>query len=202
MGVESKQNIRAALIRSGVELFTEKGFLNAGLDEILRRVNVPKGSFYYYFKSKEAFGLAVLESYTQYFNKKIDHWLNNTEITPIKRIEDFTTDAMAGMERYNYQRGCLVGNLGHEVGFLSERYRHELEQVLQGWQNKIQLCLDQAKEYGELCIDADTQKLAAFFWIGWEGAVLRSRLVKSNKPLELFSQQYIASLPPGKKTAP
>ena len=70
---------RAALIRSGTEVLTEQGFANAGIDGILKRVSVPKGSFYYYFSSKEAFGYAVLEHYGAYFAKKLDrHLLNDT----------------------------------------------------------------------------------------------------------------------------
>ena len=44
---------RDALLHSGVEILTEKGFSASGLDEILKRVNVPKGSFYHYFDSKD-----------------------------------------------------------------------------------------------------------------------------------------------------
>ena len=48
---------RRELIQAGLALLTEKGYSSVGIDQILRSVNVPKGSFYHYFKSKEAFGL-------------------------------------------------------------------------------------------------------------------------------------------------
>ena len=42
-----------ALIRSGVEMLTERGYMTSDIDGILKRVGVPKGSFYYYFDSKD-----------------------------------------------------------------------------------------------------------------------------------------------------
>ena len=66
---------KAELIRSGLEQLTENGFASSGIDPILKKVGVPKGSFYHYFASKEAFGLAVIESYANYFAKKLDSCL-------------------------------------------------------------------------------------------------------------------------------
>ena len=63
---------RELLIRVGVELLTEKGFVSTGLDEVVKKAGVPKGSFYAYFESKEAFGLVLIDSYAQYFNSKLD----------------------------------------------------------------------------------------------------------------------------------
>lgn len=39
---------RNDLIRSGLELLTQNGFLATGVDAIVKNANVPKGSFYYY----------------------------------------------------------------------------------------------------------------------------------------------------------
>lgn len=43
---------RELLMRAGLEVLTEKGFSATGIEEILSRVGVPKGSFYHYFDSK------------------------------------------------------------------------------------------------------------------------------------------------------
>ncbi len=44
---------REALLRAGMEILTEQGFVATGIDTVLKRVQVPKGSFYHYFDSKE-----------------------------------------------------------------------------------------------------------------------------------------------------
>ena len=71
--VASRPDTRNALVWCVTELLTERGFQITGIDEILKRVGVPKGSFYHYFKSKDDFGHAVIDNYEAYYAKKIDH---------------------------------------------------------------------------------------------------------------------------------
>lgn len=191
----ANRDTRAELIRSGLELLTTSGFASSGLDSILKNVGVPKGSFYFYFKSKEAFGLAVLESYAKYFANKLNVSLQNDAVSPLTRIEHFVSDAKLGMARHNYKRGCLVGNLGLEVDLLPESFRPELIKIFASWQQQIADCLELAKVSGEISEQANTQALAQYFWIGWEGAVSRARLEQSSQPLDNYLQNFIAGLP-------
>lgn len=186
---------RAALIRSGTEVLTEQGFTASGIDAILKRVGVPKGSFYYYFDSKEAFGRAVMEHYGAYFAKKLERHLGDTTRPPLSRIEAFVADARDGMARHDFRRGCLVGNLGQEAGGLPEGYRDWLRATLEDWQWRLARCLEQARVAGELAEHADVERLAEAFWIGWEGAVMRARLEGRARPLEVFLTTYLEGLP-------
>lgn len=186
---------RAALIRSGLEVLTEHGFGVSGIDGILKRVGVPKGSFYYYFDSKEAFGRAVMEQYGAYFAAKLDRHLGDDSRPPLARLEAFVEDATAGMARHDYRRGCLVGNLGQEAGSLPEGYRQWLRETLAAWQRRLTRCLREAQESGELAESADCERLAEAFWIGWEGAVMRARLEGGPRPLETFITIYMQGLP-------
>lgn len=186
---------REALIRCGTEVLTEQGFMATGIDYILKRVGVPKGSFYHYFPSKEAFGHAVLESYASYFAQRLDRWLLDETLTPLERLVGFVQNAKTGMARHDYRRGCLVGNLGQEVSVLPEGYREILEGIFLDWQRRLSECFRAAQAQGELARHADCDELAAFFWIGWEGAVLRARLVASDAPLNIFITGFLRGLP-------
>ncbi len=186
---------RAALIRCGMEILTEQGFMSTGIDAVLKRVGVPKGSFYHYFDSKEAFGQAVLESYARYFAHKLDRYLLQEDVPPLQRLCNFVEDAKAGMVKHQFCRGCLVGNLGQEVAILPEGFRLQLEATLCSWQDRLAECLREARTVGELSANADCEGLAAFFWIGWEGAVLRARLTRDNVPLDVFFKGFLAGLP-------
>ncbi|NYS42919.1 TetR family transcriptional regulator [Pseudomonas syringae pv. actinidiae] len=186
---------REVLLRRGLEVLTEQSFSATGLDYILKEVGIPKGSFYHYFPSKEAFGRAVLEEYSRYFAQRLDRWLLDEALSPLERLVGFVQSAKDGMARHDYRRGCMVGNLGQEVVLLPEGFRDTLEQILLDWQAKLAACLSAAQASGELSRRADCHELAAFFWIGWEGAVLRARLVKSDKPLNTFIAGYLRGLP-------
>jgi TetR/AcrR family transcriptional repressor of nem operon len=178
-----------------MELLTEQGFTATGLDAMLKRVQVPKGSFYYYFASKEAFGREVISAYDAYFRRKLERRLLDGSCPALDRLRAFVEDAKAGMARHEFARGCLVGNLGQEIGALPPDYRKHLADILQAWQDRVADCLRTAQSHGELAADADCDALAAFFWIGWEGAVLRARLVRNASPLDIFFQGFITGLP-------
>lgn len=191
----SRLETREALIRCGLELFTEKGFNSLGLEEVVRRAGVPKGSFYHYFASKDDFGLQVLAAYADYFARKLDRCLQDESRPPLARVAGFVADARAGMARHAYRRGCLVGNLGQEMGSLDESFRQRLEAVFQDWQARLAACLQAAAAAGELAADIDCRRWAALFWIGWEGAVLRAKLIRDAAPLDLFAETFLAGLP-------
>ncbi len=186
---------RETLLRRGLEVLTEQGFSATGIDYILKEVGVPKGSFYHYFPSKEAFGRAVLDEYCRYFAERLDRFLLDERLSPLERLVGFVQSAKAGMARHDYRRGCMVGNLGQEISVLPEVFRDVLEQTLLDWQARLAVCLEAAKDHRELARDANCNELAAFFWIGWEGAVLRARLVKSDTPLNTFIAGFLRGLP-------
>ncbi|WP_043994508.1 TetR/AcrR family transcriptional regulator [Moritella sp. PE36] len=185
---------RALLIRSGVEVLTESGFAAAGIDGILKKVGVPKGSFYHYFKSKEDFGQAVIDNYANYFAVKLDKCLLDESIAPLQRIVQFADGAKRGIVKFEFKRGCLVGNLGQEVAILPHSYRRILQNIFAVWQTKMQACLETAQQQGDIKQNINCAQQAEYFWIGWEGAVMRARLVQSVQPLDLYIATFIASI--------
>lgn len=196
-GGEHPVDTRERLLRIGLEVLTEKGFAATGLDEILGRAKVPKGSFYHYFESKEAFGLELIDRYAGYFAHKLDSHFGNRNLPPLARLDEFVADAMAGMARFDFRRGCLIGNLGQEMGALPESFRTRLVAVFMDWEARLAACLDAARSAGQIPADADCGQLATAFWIGWEGAVLRAKLERSAQPLESFARFFVSRLPVG-----
>lgn len=193
-GARPYAETRHALIQSGLAVLTEKGYSSVGIDQILSSVNVPKGSFYHYFKSKEAFGQALIEAYSEYFGNKLDRFLLDESNDPLQRLLNFIDDAGQGMARYEFRRGCLVGNLGQEMSLLPESFRRQLIAVFESWQERTARCLREAQAGGAIPSSLDCDRLAAWFWIGWEGAVLRAKLEASTTPLEIFAEGFFQQL--------
>ncbi|MEA3087540.1 MAG: TetR/AcrR family transcriptional regulator, transcriptional repressor for nem operon, partial [Paraburkholderia sp.] len=65
MHTRRTEDFREKLLEAGVALFAETGYHGTGVKDIVERAGVPKGSFYNYFESKEAFGAAILDHYAQ-----------------------------------------------------------------------------------------------------------------------------------------
>ena len=185
---------REALCRAGVAALTEKGFSATGLDEILKSVGVAKGSFYHFFASKEAFGDELITLYAHYFGRKLDQFFLDESLTPLARVDAFCLDAERGMKRFGFRRGCLIGNLGQEMGALPEAYRSRLAMVLHDWESRLTQVLELARQEGEIPAASDCARWALFFWIGWEGAVLRAKLERQGAPLRLFAEMFQQSI--------
>jgi len=185
---------KSHLIRVGLETLTEFGFSATGLDTILKKAGVPKGSFYHYFKSKEAFGIALVSAYDDYFIAKLKKYLTDLNTPPLERLINFTQSAINGMQKYQFKRGCLVGNLNQELNHLSDEFKARLLQSYKAWQRQVEQCLNDAQQQGTIANNVDTQLMSEYFWIGWEGAVMRAKLTQSSKPLTLYTEMFLRAL--------
>ena len=105
--------IHHQLLEEGVASFLANGFHGTGLKEVLDRVRVPKGSFYNYFESKEAFGAAAIRHYASCLEAKLGHALT-TASDPVAGLRAFFHGLMREFERSGFAGGCLVANLGGE----------------------------------------------------------------------------------------
>lgn len=185
-----EQAARQALLRAGLEFLTERGYASVGIDELIRAAGVPKGGFYYHFGSKAAFCSAVIEAYRAYFAARLDRAFGREDLSPLDRLAAFTADAEAGMARHHFRRGCLLGNLGQEMAALPEGFRDQIIAGFDDWQARTAACLKAAQQAGEIGPDHDPAELAAFFWSGWEGAVLRAKLDRSPDALRRFARGF------------
>ena len=185
---------RRALVWCGTELLTERGFQVTGIDEVLKRVGVPKGSFYHFFANKHEFGEAVIQNYVEYYARKMARIFDDTGRSPLQRLRLFVEDAKRGMLKYGYRRGCLIGNLGQELASLDDAFREQLEAVLLSWEQRVGDCLALAIQAGELAPGSNAAALSRFFWIGWEGAVLRAKLTRNAEPLDQFADFFFEKI--------
>jgi TetR/AcrR family transcriptional repressor of nem operon len=136
----------------------------------------------------------LIENYSAFFTHKLEKFLSDPTLSPIERFRAFMDDAIRNMARYEFKRGCLVGNLGQEMGSLPESFRDQLRAVFNDWQRHVGKCLQEAKSAQEISQDIDCKNAAYLFWTGWEGAVLRAKLERSPKALKAFSGFFLASL--------
>ena len=104
-------NLRERLLVEGYDAFLHNGYHGTGLKEVLDWLRIPKGSFYNYFESKEAFGVAVIRYYADCLDQKLTSALKGSP-DPLAGLRLFFERLMTEFERANYTGGCLVANLG------------------------------------------------------------------------------------------
>lgn len=106
---------RTHIIHTGADLIGHKGFGATGINAVLTAAGVPKGSFYHYFSSKNDFGLAVIDTFAEEYDAKLDRILNDTSRSCVDRLRAYFDTGFETMTSCEYTRGCLIGNLGQEL---------------------------------------------------------------------------------------
>lgn len=190
----SKEKTKAVLLEAGKRVFLEKGYNHAGIEAILQAAGVPKGSFYYYFESKEDFGLQVLNSFADGYNENFERDLGDTAVSPLERFRRYFEAACQRIESQQCRNGCLAGNLSQEMAAQSEAFRARLEEIFDGWVDRYAEVLSQAQQLGEIPPHLDVHELAEFWLNSWQGAVLRAKTIRSIVPLQTFLNVMFGSL--------
>ncbi len=186
---ERKSENRRRLLDEGVKLLLRQGYHATGLQEILSRAGIPKGSFYHYFPSKEAFGAAVIAHYIEPFIRQLDDWLNRPQLDPVSALRGYFETLIAELQANDFQGGCLLGNLMAEIGDTSDICRQALQRALHRYRDKIATALRRAQAQGLIGRDRSPQALADFIVDYWQGALLRMKIERSSAPLEAFMVQ-------------
>ena len=181
-----KENARDKIIATGVEMVAISGFNATGIESVLKAAGVPKGSFYHHFGSKENFGIEVINLFAESYAQKLHTFFDDKSIEPLERIRNYLEHSIEHLTQENFSKGCLIGNLGQELADQNERFRDRLAEIFCDWLNIIADCLRHAQQAGTLNPLLDAQNLASFLLSGWEGAILRAKVMRSPEPLKQF----------------
>jgi TetR/AcrR family transcriptional repressor of nem operon len=177
---------RDHLLEVGLRRIHSMGYAATGVKEILDDADVPKGSFYHHFASKEAFAKEVLELYVREENERAGKILRDGKAAPLKRLRRYFEELIAVYGPTATVSGCLIGNLSLEMADHSDAIQSVLHQSFSNWQAGIAGVLQEAINRGDLPKSAKPQEVASFLLNSYEGALLRSKADRSGKPLENF----------------
>ena len=114
------------ILEIGTDLILKNGYNNIGLNKILEAANIPKGSFYYYFKSKEDFGIQVIKFYSENSLTFLNGYLTDASKEPKERIISFFEDMQKVYVDKEFKEGCLLGNSSLELSDMSEAFSNSV----------------------------------------------------------------------------
>ncbi|WP_201536313.1 TetR/AcrR family transcriptional regulator [Psychrobacter ciconiae] len=190
----SHQDTKTQLLEVGYQLLSKKGFSAVGLQQILTTAGIPKGSFYHYFASKEAFGEAIIEHYFLQYQARLDA-LARTQTRANQALYHYFA------QWYNTQQSscdvdkCLVVKLSAEVADLSEAMTKALYQGYEQTINWLAAQIEASFESGDMALTAISAKsLAKRWYFAWLGASLVAKISRSNAPLDEVWQMTCDSL--------
>ncbi|KWR87618.1 TetR/AcrR family transcriptional regulator [Cupriavidus sp. IDO] len=172
----SYDDVRRHILGAGQQIIALKGFAGVGLNEILGAADVPKGSFYHYFGSKEQYGCALIEQYVQDYLASMDRLFHvdgrparERLMTYWQRWRDTQCTDGAGDK-------CLVVKLGAEVADLSDDMRQLLRDGTDRICGRLEACVADGIADGSLAPDLDPAMTATKLYQMWLGASLLTKL--------------------------
>lgn len=174
-----------------------KGYSAVGLNEILATAGVPKGSFYHYFGSKDAFGEALLESYFKAYLAELDEVLALPGLTMAQRLMKYWAIWQDTQSFQDCQGKCLAVKLGVEVADLSEAMRAVLKRGTSGIIDRLAQAIETGVAEGALKVAGTPHAVAQSLYQLWVGASVMVKISKSVQPFEtaMATTRQILSLP-------
>lgn len=157
--MKTKQKI----LKVGAEIIHRKGYHATGLQEILSAANVPKGSFYNHFKSKEDFGLQVIDCFTDFFAQFCKDTFEDYTRSPVSRLEKLLDRFMELFISKKYTCGCPVGNLAQELGDINPVFQKKLSKAIDSMVDCYITILTEAQAAGELSTDMNAKEADQFY---------------------------------------
>jgi TetR/AcrR family transcriptional repressor of nem operon len=195
--MKSSTDIKQHILATGRTLILGKGFTAVGLNEILSTAGVPKGSFYYYFKSKEAFGVALAEAYFADYLVRADSLLAGDVTPAAQRLMRYWQSWLTTGENDCLESSCLVVKLSAEVSDLSEAMRMALLNGTRQIIERLASCLRQGAVDGSLSGLLDAPQTALALYELWLGAALLTKLRRERSALDtaMFTTLRLLGLP-------
>jgi TetR/AcrR family transcriptional repressor of nem operon len=187
-GPKPNMQMRERIIEAGLKEIHANGFAATGIQKIVDDIKVPKGSFYNYFDSKEAFGAEVSDRYSEQALARLVGFLADSDKPPLRRLKAYFDDRAASFALRGHTQGCVLGNFSAETVDHSELIRQHVAAHFSRWSEVIAACLAEAQRDGTLTSELPAGTLADFILNSWEGALLRMRAERSGAPLETFKQ--------------
>ena len=195
-----KSHTKAQILRAVSDIVRVNGYHSTGIEELVTAAGIPKGSFYYYFNSKEDFGLQLIDYYTDGIISWGEKLRSDNARPPLTKLRGFFDWSFAALENNDFKGGCPIGNLSMEMADVSESFRRKLDGAFAAIKKCIFAILEESRQRGEISDCLDVGQLCEFIVAGWQGALLQAKVMKSTAPRQVFEQMVFERLLKGEST--
>jgi TetR/AcrR family transcriptional repressor of nem operon len=189
-----KKSTKARILKTGARLVYHQGFNNTGIQQILAASEVPKGSFYFYFKSKDEFGLELIRYFEEELFELRRQIFADTAKTPLNRFRAYFQWCLGFYGSNNFRGGCPIGNLALELGDLNPVFQQQLALAAEKMIDHFGEVLQQAKDLQEIPEEVNIAETSGLIFSCWEGALLHMKITKTVEPLYSAVRHIFAKL--------
>jgi TetR/AcrR family transcriptional regulator, transcriptional repressor for nem operon len=176
---------RDQILNVAARLIHVQGYQSTSLDDVLRESGIGKGNFYYYFKSKEDLGYAIIDRITQAFvERSLGPAFADAEADPVAQIHAFLDRVLDAQRLRKCIGGCVMGNLASELSDVHEGFRQRLAGIFDLWRGQLAEVVSRGQARGRLRADMDASRVAQFLVAGLEGSILLSKVTRDITVME------------------
>ncbi len=183
--LKTEKPTRDHILAAASRLMALRGYRATSVDDVLRESGVGKGNFYYYFRSKEELGYAILERVVQGFVERVlEPCFSDSGAKPLDKVRCFLDRLLETQRQRNCVGGCPMGNLASELSDMHEGFRRRLAEIFTVWRERMTDTLREAQADGSLRSECDPASLAHFLVAALEGAILLTKVTKDIQIME------------------
>lgn len=182
---EKKEAKTKAMLEKGMDILWSNGYNGTSVNDIVAAADVPKGSFYYYFESKDDFVIKALDRYFTIECEPAFHFLEEEGKTPKERLLNFYQSRNEQMKKeMNCERGSMICNIGNEMSEHNDRIRQKINSLHKTIYKKIIKVVAEAQKDGSMKNDIATHEMVGFIENVFDGAIITMKENKSGQALD------------------
>jgi len=174
------------ILEKGIELFRLNGYHNTGIRDILKACEMPKGSFYHSFESKEDFVIKAIAHFEEVIGKDFQKNLSDESLSYYERIRNHFKIHIKWYTEKDFKVGCLLGNLSTEVAGTIDPVSDAISGVYHRWSKGLASFIEKGQEEGEIINTIEALHLANYLFDSFNGALGRMKVERSRVPLDQF----------------
>ncbi|MEU8706319.1 TetR/AcrR family transcriptional regulator [Streptomyces sp. NPDC048565] len=175
---------RRSILDAAQRIMARKGFSAVGINEVLSTAGVPKGSFYHFFGSKDAFGEAMIKAYFTDYLADMDRTLAEPGLTTAERLMNYWQNWRDTQSVDECQGKCLAVKLGAEVSDLSEAMRLALKEGTTAVIDRLERTITAGLKDGSVAVDGTPRETAQVLYNMWLGASVMVKIHRDIGPLD------------------
>ncbi|MDB5838417.1 MAG: transcriptional regulator, TetR family [Herminiimonas sp.] len=162
----------AAITRTALRLFVERGYRNTSVDDIAADSRLTKGAVYYYFKTKEHLLLSILSEIETNWVEQVIPRLSRAGSTPTERLATFATfDAAWAKERPDELMLLIMMSI--EFANSESEIKKRIESIYAKTAAALEHIVEEGKKSGEFTAEMPSRDIALFFMSAHDGNMLQ-----------------------------
>jgi len=190
------ESTRAALITAGINQLSIHGYHGTGIKQILDEVKVPKGSFYNFFASKEAFVAELIIYYSDNLLQQLNIFFagQGKTLSPLLKLKSINEMSFKSFADKSFKHSCLIATLSADIDTDNHLCQQALLTSVDRCHKLISNLFIQAQQQNEVRDDISAQQLARLFWSTWQGALIRMKVLEDMKEAQCTMNTLLATL--------